>query len=182
MTRLTLPEQFETERLLLQRLRYENAEEIFYSYASKPEATKFMAWPTHQSVSDARSFLNYTIPMWDQGLEFTYSIRVKDSNRFIGGIGAINEDGKVQVGYVITPTFWGQGITTEACTKLVELLKKEISVHRIWTFIDSENIASAKVLLKSGFIEEARLAKWFRFINQGNEPKDCTIFRVPLHN
>jgi len=33
------------------------------------------------------------------------------------------------------------------------------------------------VLRKCGMVEEARLPKWFRFINQGNEPKDCILFR-----
>ena len=36
--RLMLPEQFYTQRLAIARLRYEDAEEMFYAFASKPEA------------------------------------------------------------------------------------------------------------------------------------------------
>jgi RimJ/RimL family protein N-acetyltransferase len=52
-------------------------------------------------------------------------------------------------------------------------------VYRIGSFVDAENVASARVLLKSGLIEEARLVRWFRFVNQGNQAKDCILFKVP---
>lgn len=176
MTRLTLPEKIETGRLLLARLRYEEAEEIFYAYASKPEVTKFLAFPTHQSIQDARAFLKYAVPSWDSGNEYVFGIRLKEDNRFIGTFGVINDDGKVHFGYSISPTQWGQGYTAEAGSAVLAELKKKKEIYRIWAFADAENIASHKVLLKCGLVEEARLEKWFRFINQDNQPKDCVIF------
>lgn len=176
MVRLNLPEKIETDRLLLSRLRYEDAEEIFYSYASKPEATKYLAFPTHQSINDARNFLTYAVSAWDKGIEYVYGIRLGGDNQFVGSIGVINENGKVHFGYALSPTYWNMGLATEACKAVVGLLKGEAQVYRIWTFIDAENVASGKVIAKCGLVEEARLAKWFRFINQDNEPKDCILF------
>jgi ribosomal-protein-alanine N-acetyltransferase len=173
MIRLNLPEKIETDRLVLLRLRYEDAEEIFYTYASKPEVTKYLAFHTHQSVRDARIFLDYVVGAWDSGIEYAFGIRLKGDNKFIGSIGFINENGKVQFGYAISPNHWNQGFTTEACKGVLDILKKQNDVHRIWTFIDAENTASAKVLQKCGLVEEARLTKWFRFVNQDNQPKDC---------
>lgn len=176
MAPLILPERIETDRLVLARLRYEDAEQIFYSYASKPEATKFLSFPTHQSVQDARSFLAYAVPAWDKGNEYAYGIRLKPDHRFIGSIGAINDDGKVHIGYCLSPTHWGHGYSSEAGKALVQELKRVSGLHRIWAFADAENIASHKVLKKCGMKEEARLEKWFRFVNQNNQPKDCLIF------
>lgn len=178
--RIPFPEHFETERLNLYRLKYEDAAEIFYTYASKPEATRFMSWPTHQSLQDTRSFLNYAVAGWRLGVDYSFAIRLKGSNRFIGSCGAMNDNGKIQFGYVLTPTHWGQGYATEVCIRLMAILKSFPEVYRVSTFVDSENVASVRVLLKSGLIEEARLPQWFRFINQGNEPKDCILFRLPL--
>lgn len=180
MVVLRLPERIETERLFLQKLRYEDAEEIFYTYASKPEATKYVAWPTHRSVSDTRDFLSYAIHAWARGIDFSYSIRLKSSSRLIGSLGVLHDDGKVQFGYIISPTVWKQGFATEACGAMIHELKQHKSLHRIWTLVDVDNIASIRVLEKCGLIEEARLPKWFRFINQGNEPRDCLFFRLPL--
>lgn len=177
---MEMPEQIETLRLRLQRLRYEDASEIFYTYASKPEATKYLSWPTHEAMKETRLFLRYAIASWKSQTDFSYAIRLKNSNRFVGSFGVINDKGKIQFGYVLGPLHWGNGYATEACKALLDVLKRKPEVFRVGTFIDAENVASAKVLFKCGLEEEAQLVKWFRFVNQGNEPKDCILFKLPL--
>lgn len=177
--KLNLPEKIETERLLLQRLKYEDAEEIFYTYASKPEATRYVAWPTHQSIHDTRAFLKYAVNAWQSGIDYSFSIRDKKSFRLVGGLGLINDDGKIQFGYILGPLHWGNGIATEACIKVTNLLRQLSGIYRIGTFVDADNIASSKVLLKAGLKEEARLEKWFKFVNQNNQPKDCILYKLP---
>jgi ribosomal-protein-alanine N-acetyltransferase len=177
--RLPTPARIETQRLLLQRLKYEDAEEIFYAYASKPEATRYLSWATHESVDDTRLFLKSVIDSWDYGADYSYSIRLKN-NVLIGSIGILHDNGKVQLGYVISPSHWGKGYTTEAVSALLSILRNFMDVYRIGSFVDAENAASIRVLKKCGMSEEARLEKWFRFVNQGNKPKDCILFRFLL--
>jgi ribosomal-protein-alanine N-acetyltransferase len=179
MDHLNLPEKIETERLVLQRLRYEDAEEIFYTYASKEEVTKYLSWPTHQSVGDTREYLRYAIECWNNGLDYSYSIRVKESNQLIGGFGYIHEKGKIQFGYALSPVHWNNGYATEACQKMMDVVRMQ-PVYRVGSFVDTENVASIRVLEKCGLIREATLIKWFRFVNQNNEPKDCSLYRLPL--
>jgi len=176
MNPLSMPPIIETERLVLQRLKYEDAEEIFYAYASKPEATHYLSWPTHQTIDETRTFLKYAVDSWNYGTDYSYSIRLKNGV-LIGSIGIINDFGKVQLGYVVSPSHWKNGYTTEACSRSLGILKNFRELYRIGTFVDSENIASIRVLQKCGMVEEARLPKWFRFINQNNQPKDCILFR-----
>lgn len=176
MIRLSMPSRIETERLFLHRLRYEDAEEIFYAYASKPEATRYLSWATHQSVDDTRLFLRYAVESWNYGTDFSYAIRLKNGI-LIGSIGVLHDNGKVQLGYVISPSYWKKGYTTEACKRILSILAAMRVLYRIGTFVDADNKASIRVLQKCGMVEEARLPKWFRFINQANEPKDCILFR-----
>jgi len=176
---LLLPERIETSRLVLQRLRYEDAEEIFYTYASKPEATVYMSWPTHQSIKETREYLSHAVKAWTLGIDYSFGVRIKETNQYIGAFGVLNDAGKLQFGYIFSPTHWGNGYATEVCQTMIPLLKSQPGVYRIGTFVDEENKASARVLIKSGLIEEARMPKWFRFINQGNAPKDCILFRLP---
>ena len=180
MLRLDLPESIDTKRLLLQRLRYEDAEEIFFVYASKPAATKFLSWPTHTSIDDTRTFLSYAVGAWPKGSDYSFSIRLKENRQLIGSFGIMNDNGKLQFGYVITPAKWNLGFATEVVTKMMSAVRVLPGVYRVSTFVDVENIASQKVLLKSGLIEEARLEKWFRFINQDNQPKDCILYKLPI--
>jgi [ribosomal protein S5]-alanine N-acetyltransferase len=176
---LSLPESILTKRLLLQRLRYEDAEEIFYTYASKPEATRFVAWPTHQTVDDTRKFLAFAIPAWNQKRDFTYSIRLKHSNRLVGSIGIMNMDTYVQFGYIFSPTQWNNGFATEACSAVLDALRADQNVRSISTFVDVENTSSIRVLEKCGLKKEGVFPKWFQFPNQGNQAKDCILFSVP---
>jgi ribosomal-protein-alanine N-acetyltransferase len=176
MIRLPMPATIETERLLLERLKYEDAEEIFYAYASKPEATEYLSWGTHQSVDETRNFLKYAVDNWNYGTDYSYSIRLKN-HVLIGSIGILHDDGKIQLGYVISPGHWRKGYTTEACSSILSILKNFKDLYRIGTFVDAENVASIQVLKKCGMVEEAHLPKWFRFINQDNQPKDCILFR-----
>jgi [ribosomal protein S5]-alanine N-acetyltransferase len=176
---LLLPAHIETARLTLQRLKYEDAEEIFYTYASKSEATKYVSWPTHHRITETRIYLKHAVPGWDLGVDYSFSIRLKESNQLIGTFGILNDFGRVQFGYIFSPTQRGKGYATEVCQVMLPLLKMQLGVFRIGTFIDAENSASAKVLQKCGLVEEARLTKWFRFINQNNEAKDCILFKLP---
>jgi ribosomal-protein-alanine N-acetyltransferase len=179
MLRLNLPVKFFTDRLLVQALKYEDAEEIFYGYASKSIATRYVSWPTHESIEDTRKFLRYVIPAWKNGSEYAFSIRSADSGRMVGSFGVVNDHGKLQFGYIFSPSQWGNGYATEVCKAMMPLLSRQEGVYRIQSFVDAENSVSARVLLKSGLIEEARLPGWFKFINQGNIPKDCILFRLP---
>ena len=180
MVILSLPDHIVTERLSLRRLRYEDAEEIFFTYASKPEVTRFVSWPTHRTLQDTKAFLRYAINGWDSGTDYSFAIRLLESNRLIGSIGVINENGKLQFGYVFSPTQWNKGYATEVCLTLMSLLRNQKGVYRIQSFVDVENVSSERVLIKSGLVEEARLPRWFRFVNQDNEAKDCILFRLPL--
>ncbi len=174
-----IPQRLETERLLLTRLRYEDAEEIFYTYASKPESTRFVTWPTHQSMKDTREYLARTIEGWKLGVDFSYGIRLKSNGRFLGCCGFLNDKGKIQLGYVLGPLHWGQGYATETTRKVIDMLRVRQGVFRIGSFVDADNKASARVLEKVGMQEEAHLQKWYRFPNQSNEPKDCILFKIP---
>jgi ribosomal-protein-alanine N-acetyltransferase len=177
--KLAIPEIIETPRLRLQRLRYEDAEEIFYTYASKPEATRFVSWQTHQSIADTRRFLMHAVRGWEQGVDYSFSVRIRENNRMAGGAGFLNDEGKVQLGYIFGPLHWGQGFATETSKAILKILLETPGIYRVGSFVDAENTASVRVLLKAGMEEEARLSQWFRFVNQENHAKDCLVFRLP---
>jgi [ribosomal protein S5]-alanine N-acetyltransferase len=179
MVVLFLPEKIITDRLVLERLRYEDAEEIFYAYASKHEATQFVGWTTHKRIEDTKDYLRFSINAWNNNLEYSYSIRLKGSRRLLGSFGIINDDGKLQFGYIFSPTQWNKGFATETCHAVLPMLRQN-EVHRIYTVVDCENAASIRVLEKCGLLKEATLEKWHRFPNQRNAAKDCILFKYPL--
>lgn len=177
---MLIPERVETPRLILTRLQLTDAEEIFYTYASKPESTRYVSWPTHATLKDTRTFLLYARNAWAQGIDYSFAVRLKGSNRLIGACGFLNDTGKVQLGYVYGPLHWGKGYATEAASAVVQLLLT-LPVHKIGSFVDVENKASIRVLEKCGFQVEAVVKDWWRFPNQHNQLKDCVLFTLPVN-
>ncbi len=176
--KLSMPDEFFTDRLGIFRFNHEDAEEIFYTYASKPAATKYVSWATHERIGDSRRYLSFAQQGWTSGIDYSYGIRLRN-RRLIGSCGAVNDQGSIQFGYILSPSQWGNGYATEVCRKLMGILRSINSVNTIGTFTDAENEASGKVLLKSGLRVVDRREKWFQFVNQGNLSKDCILYRLP---
>ncbi len=62
-------------------------------------------------------------------------------------------DGDVEVGYYLKPSAWGKGYATEICRRLLQFAFEESPLTEIVATHDPGNLASRKVLLKSGFID-----------------------------
>lgn len=176
---LNLPENFETDRLLIRRLHTGDASAIFEGYASKSGSTQYVSWPTHQSIKETYDFLQLKQDDWEKGRDYAYALVMQSSGQMIGCISAINEEGKVAIGYILNPSYESMGYTTEAVRSLVSRLEALPEVWRIWALCDEENRASQRVLQKAGFQKEGILKHWIRFINQNNEPKDCAFYIYP---
>lgn len=179
MITLPLPETIVTERLTLKRLRYEDAPEIFYGYASKPEATRWVSWTTHRSIEDTVNFVRHVRQAWTQGRDYSFAIRITSSNILVGSIGIINTEGDIQFGYIVSPSHWRKGYATEACRTVLSLLSQIPGIRRVSTFVATENSASIRVLEKCGLIKEALLQKGFLFPNAGTVKQDCFSYLYP---
>jgi ribosomal-protein-alanine N-acetyltransferase len=180
MVTLFFPEKIQTKRLYLLPLKYEDAADIFYTYASKPDVTKFVSWPTHKSIEETNAFLEYATIARALHRDYSFAIRTLRDNRLIGSIGVMNFDGDIQFGYVFSPTHWNKGYATEACTAILQILKGQTGIKKIYTYVAPENAASARVLQKCGLIEEGLLRSHIVFPNISNEPADCRSFYLPL--
>jgi ribosomal-protein-alanine N-acetyltransferase len=45
---------------------FADADAIFNHFASDPEVTRYMSWPTHESIADTQAFLKFAIENWQQ--------------------------------------------------------------------------------------------------------------------
>lgn len=95
----------------------------------------------------------------------------------IGGIG-IHPQADImrknaELGYWLSQQYWGKGIMTKAIAQITEYAFNTFDINRIYARPFSNNIASQRVLEKSGFILEARIAQ---NIFKNNEFLDELIF------
>ena len=84
----------------------------------------------------------------------------KENSRFIGEAGIISfnqRTNKCVIGYNLLPHFWNLGFATEITKALVSYAFEEMSIERVEALSMSLNIASCRVLEKSGFTLEGTL-------------------------
>ena len=163
----------ETERLYLRQRLVSDAEDIF-AYASLPEVTWPAGFPPAESVEEEENYLENIMPKrWiEQKIPSGYGICLKGTDEVIGSIDFNNRhaDDVLEMGYLLHPDYWGQGIVTEAARALINLAFKELGLHKIELTCFGYNLQSQRVAEKLGFTLEARIRD--RKDAQGNRCDD----------
>lgn len=147
----------ETKRLILRPFKREDASAVFETWASDPEVTQYMSWPTHQSRKDSEGYMAFVQEMYEKKSGGDWAITLKDSGQLIGSMGAYiaNERAKsVNTGYIIAKDYWWQGYTSEAYSAVIDYLFRETEVLRIEAYHDTRNIGSGAVMRKCGLTYE----------------------------
>ena len=149
----------ETDRLLLREYVEDDAE-AFFRLNSNPEVSRFVPDQPLLSVEQARQILverpiaDYRNHGFGRG-----ACILKSTGEQIGmaGLKYLAELGEVDVAYRIMPTHWGQGLATEVALASVRFGFAQLGLKRIIGLVMPENIASARVLEKTGlrYVETA---------------------------
>lgn len=142
----------ETPRLTLRPFAESDAQNMFSNWASDPEVTKFLTWPTHESVEVTRKVIGFWSDR-DNLTNYNWCIALKPNDEAIGSIAAVaidEESESLEIGYCISKRFWGQGIVPEAAKALIKTLFQRTGAKRITAKHDLNNPNSGKVMQKAG--------------------------------
>jgi len=145
----------ETERLLLRRPRLSDEPAIFTRYASDPDVTRYMSFPTHRSLDDTHAFVQWSDALWARWPQAgPLLVFARDGVTLMGGAGIVNDTATVaQIGYVLARDAWGRGYATEALLASIEAARAA-GVRRLEAGVHVEHQASCRVLEKAGFVRE----------------------------
>jgi RimJ/RimL family protein N-acetyltransferase len=142
----------QTERLRLDPVGPEHAEAMRDAVAASAEELKpWLIWAVDHDLEKSRTFARRCLEMWGIA-EWTFSIWYGDE--LIGCIGLDGYHpllGSVQLGYWLRTDMWGQGLTTEAGTAVIDFAFRRLNLHRIELHADTRNSASIRVAEKLGF-------------------------------
>ena len=159
----------ETARLVLRPFVKEDAPAMYRNWASDPEVTKFLSWPTYKTVDTAYEILNIWVSQYRDDTFYQWAIELKEIGEVIGSISVVNFDERVdmaEIGFCIGRSWWGQGIMTEAFQAVIDFLFGEVGVLRIEAGHDPNNPTSGAVQRKCGLKYEGTLRRSIRS-NQG---------------
>jgi len=151
----------DTERLSLREFRATDAEAL-YRLDSDPRVMRYIrdgSVGTRASVAGtvARAMKYYRVY---PGLG-VWPAEVRATGAFIGWfcLKYVPKTVEVEVGYRLLPEAWGRGYATEGARALVRRGFAELGLYRIIGLTHPDNVASQRVLLKTGL----RDAGWGRY-------------------
>ncbi|MDD4022415.1 MAG: GNAT family N-acetyltransferase [Aminobacteriaceae bacterium] len=170
-------ERIETQRLIFRRPHREDAEAIFTRYASDPEVTRFLGWPRHKNIDDSLAFIEMSDKDWCRFPAGPYLVESRKTGELLGSSGFAFETAlRASLGYVFACDAWGKGYATEAALVMKEI-GRMTGLIRLYALCHVENLRSARVLEKSGFLLEGTLRKHYDFPNIGDGgPGDVCVY------
>jgi ribosomal-protein-alanine N-acetyltransferase len=152
----------ETDRLLLRGYVEEDAE-AFFKLNSDPEVLRFVPDKALLNVEQARQLLlDHPIVDYRKHGFGRGACILKSTGEQIGfaGLKYLEELGEVDVAYRLIPTHWGQGLATEVALASVRYGFADLGLKRIIGLVMPENIASVRVLEKTGLRYTETVSFW----------------------
>lgn len=147
----------ETDRLLLDEFKISDAEELF-NLRSDDRVMKYLDRDNHKSVKDSEEMIESIIKSYKDKTGLNWIIREKESEKVAGYIGywrLIRESVRAEIGYALSPDFWGKGLMYETLIKIIKFGFTEFGLHSVEGNVNPNNIKSIKVLEKLRFRKEA---------------------------
>jgi ribosomal-protein-alanine N-acetyltransferase len=139
----------ETDRLILEPLRRDHARHLFpvlsdtriYTFIPQdPPSSVHVLETRYRQLESRRS------PAGDE-YWLNWAILLKQRERYVGTIQAtVRPDRSALLAYELSTDFWGQGLATEACSRVIECLFSDYDVEEVLAEVDTRNAASIKLL------------------------------------
>lgn len=166
-----------TPRLLLRKLRFEDAEDVF-DYASDPEVAKDVTWFPHKSIEDSRAFINFVMKKYDANQTSEWGVVLKETGKLIGTCGFVwwkPEHARAEIGYAMSRRYWGRGLMTEAAGAVMAFGFEKMKLNRLEARCIDTNLGSEKVMLKNGMKLEGVLREMVYEKGAFRTLKTCSI-------
>ena len=149
----------ETKRLILRPLTLSDANTAF-KWTGDAEIAEYVSWLPLKSLDDTIEWLKEIAWKHDnmgnivQNDNYIWGFVLKETGELFGSGGLIWEDEwqLFQIGYNILKSHWNRGYATEAMKAILKFAYINLGIKTVAGGHAKENIASAKVIEKLGFI------------------------------
>ncbi|ERJ12873.1 GNAT family N-acetyltransferase [Haloplasma contractile] len=146
--------QLETDRIILREISQDDALGMF-NYAKRENVGPKAGWPPHEQIEQTSEIIkNMQESMLTETNIGVWAIVHKDDQKMIGTVGLHRLDQKkecVELGYVLSPDYCGQGLMKEACTTLIRWCFEDLQLYRLECGHFEFNTQSKRVIEKLGF-------------------------------
>jgi ribosomal-protein-alanine N-acetyltransferase len=144
-----------TERLVIREFRLDD-EPAVHHYGSDEEVTRYLTWGPN-SPTDTTAYLKRVA--LEAGREprtsFTLAVATLEGELIgVANLAITGEASTGELGYVLSRESWGHGYATEVARRLINFGFDDLGLRRITATCHPDNLASARVLEKTGMHPE----------------------------
>jgi RimJ/RimL family protein N-acetyltransferase len=130
-----------------------------------------------QDFRDRVGWLRRARGKFDLDRDFVYGIFTPDESQVLGGTGLTRVgEGAREIGYWIHQDYINQGLATETAAALTKVAFEVDEVNRVEIHCDPQNVRSAAIPRKLGFMHEATLRQ--RVAGVDGERRDTMIWTL----
>ncbi|WP_394132855.1 GNAT family N-acetyltransferase [Shewanella maritima] len=150
-----------SERLLIRPLKESDWHSVL-SLQSSQIVNQFIRDIEDEQIIRAKFEQRMQLPEFDSGDWYSLAIESLNTGEFIGITGFYCQDvnsKRVEVGYMISPTFFGQGYASESLQTVIDWGLHQFEVRKFVAQCCKQNVASQRVLQKCGFSLEGELVE-----------------------
>lgn len=138
--------------------------EDFHEYSLKPELYEHLEFNPFTTFDETKHYLEKLIERSNKNTGRYFFIKMVDENKVVGSIG-YNEYNtyrkSAEIGYGLSPDYWGKKIFSKASHLLLKHMFFELGVHRVMAKTSICNVPSIKGLLSRGFKQEGQLRDFY---------------------
>lgn len=139
----------QTARLTLRRATWDDLDATHRLF-SNPVVMRYWSRPEHETLEETRRWLRELVEPGPDSLDFL----IEKDGVVIGKAGAWRLP---EIGYLLHPDHWGQGLAQEAMTALISHLHRiRPELTHLIAEVDPRNTASLRLLTRLGFVETGR--------------------------
>lgn len=149
-----VPEQLETERLLLRQFKDSDWSDLHHYYSSE-QATKYTVRRVF-SEGDTWRAMSSMLGHWVLRGYGPYALEEKETGKVIGisGFWYPNDWPEPEIKWALCPEYWGQGYASEAAKAVQQVGREYLPETPLISFIHSENMASIALAKAVGAVLE----------------------------
>ncbi|RYF18773.1 MAG: N-acetyltransferase [Oxalobacteraceae bacterium] len=150
-----------TARLIIRRFQASDVVETF-KWCRDPIVSRFLSWEPHRTIEETERFIAFSQRQYLAAAVAPWVIEHRETGQAIGTCNFVSCEPELlrgEIGYCLSPAFWGQGLATEAVQAVVAYGFAN-RLERIQATCSPENWLSAKLLRRLGFAYEGLLRSY----------------------
>ncbi len=155
-----------TERLVLRQHEEGDAQALF-DMRTDERIMQYIDRKRPDELQEVLKLISDLQQGFSDGKVLSWAIALKDQpGHLIGSVGywRMNLDNfRAEIGYMLHPDYWRKGIVSEALQAAEQFGFNVLNLHSIMANINPGNHASARLLIKAGYVREAYFKEDYYF-------------------